>query len=279
MRTSRLTARIDNNAIADGFQIYLHSSSLTADGEWAIVQQGMNEQTRPGAPLPLAFRCRARFHVRAAHGIVGEHAGPIMNLVDGRAKPAQDALLAIAREHPDATLPRRGSSRCPASRCSRGRRRLEAARRRAGGGLRTRLPRFRVAAAARKPRPAHAAIARADCRSDSRRAEPFSDPARFSFALGGKDGHPFPVPLKTYDESISVLRRALDAAKLGDKDKIDGFRRLDRFVHAIEQNYSPEANFEAVVAHEHAISPELDGRSVFDKKRKVEPSKQLRLFE
>ena len=106
----------------------------------------------------------------------------------------------------------------------------------------------------------------------------FSDPARFSFALGGKDRHPFPVPLKTYDESISVLRRALDAAKLGDTDKIDGFRRLDRFVRAIEQTYSPEANFEAVVAHEHVISPELDGRSVFDKKRKVEPSKQLRLF-
>src|SRR5216684_5377982 len=62
----------------------------------------------------------------------------------------------------------------------------------------------------------------------------FSDPARFSFALGGKDRHPFPVPLKTYDESISVLRNSLDSAKLGDTDKIDGFRRLDRFVQAIE---------------------------------------------
>ena len=55
----------------------------------------------------------------------------------------------------------------------------------------------------------------------------FSDPARFSFALGGKDGHPFPVPLKTYDESIDVLRRSLDAARLGDTEKLEGFARLN----------------------------------------------------
>ena len=59
VRTSRLTARIDNNAIADGFQIYLHTFVLTADGDWAVVQQGMNEATRTGAALSLAFRCRS----------------------------------------------------------------------------------------------------------------------------------------------------------------------------------------------------------------------------
>src|ERR1700679_526148 len=63
----------------------------------------------------------------------------------------------------------------------------------------------------------------------------FSDPARFSFAHGGKDGHPFPVPLKTYDASISVLRTALDAAKAGDSEKLDGMRRLDQFVRAGEK--------------------------------------------
>ena len=93
----------------------------------------------------------------------------------------------------------------------------------------------------------------------------FSDPARFSFALGGKDGRPFPVPLKTYDESISVLRRSLDAAKLGDGDKLDGFARLDRFVRVVEQQCAPEADLQAVVARQRAISPELGGRSVFDK--------------
>ena len=73
----------------------------------------------------------------------------------------------------------------------------------------------------------------------------FNDPARFSFAHGGKDGHPFPVPLKTYDESLNFLRTALDRAKVGvrigsgndrisDREKLDGFRRLERFVRAVE---------------------------------------------
>ena len=109
----------------------------------------------------------------------------------------------------------------------------------------------------------------------------FSDPARFSFAHGGKDGHPFPVPLKTYDESIGVLRQSLDAARLGDRDKIDGFQRLNRFVQGIEERYRPEADFQAVIAQEHAISPELGGRTVksdFRRRRKQTEDVQLRLF-
>src|SRR5437762_484402 len=82
----------------------------------------------------------------------------------------------------------------------------------------------------------------------------FSDPARFSFALGGKDGHPFPVPLKTYDAGLAVLRRGLEMAKLGNSDKIDGFRRLDQFERRVEELLQPRANFDAVMRHEHAIS-------------------------
>ncbi len=104
----------------------------------------------------------------------------------------------------------------------------------------------------------------------------FSDPARFSFALGGKDRHPFPVPLKTYDESIHVLRNALDRAKLGDSDKIDGIKRLDKFTKAVEDHYAPEADFDAIVAHEDRISASLEGRSVFDDKPRQR--RQLALF-
>src|SRR4029079_3060179 len=67
----------------------------------------------------------------------------------------------------------------------------------------------------------------------------FDDPARFAFAHGGKDGHPFPVPVKVYDESIAVLRRALDAARLGHSDKLDGMKRLDTFARAIETRRDP----------------------------------------
>ena len=74
----------------------------------------------------------------------------------------------------------------------------------------------------------------------------FSDPARFSFAHGGKDGHPFPVPLKTYDETLGFLRRSLQDACISSQEKIDGFRRLDRLTHAAEQRLDAVADFEAV---------------------------------
>ena len=110
----------------------------------------------------------------------------------------------------------------------------------------------------------------------------FEDPARFAFAHGGKDGHPFPVPLKVYDESISVLRRALDSAKLGHSDKLGGFARLDAFTRAIEQREGPEADVAATIAHERAISRSLGGRTVFDDmrgRRQEKPRKgQLDLF-
>src|SRR5207253_843127 len=109
----------------------------------------------------------------------------------------------------------------------------------------------------------------------------FSDPARFSFALGGKDRHPFPVPLKTYDESIDVLRRSLETSKVDGGEKLEGFRRLNRFVEAVEANLQPEVDLPSVVAHEMAISASLDGRSVVDdRKRHVRRSgsAQMSLF-
>src|SRR5204863_652909 len=103
VRTSRLTARIDNNAIADGFQIYLHSFVVANDGEWAVVQQGMN----PGSRLARRYHWHspavASFTCEPHTAIVGEHAGVIRNLVDHDAKPAQDAMLAITRDNPDTT--------------------------------------------------------------------------------------------------------------------------------------------------------------------------------
>jgi hypothetical protein len=109
----------------------------------------------------------------------------------------------------------------------------------------------------------------------------FSDPARFSFAHGGKDGHPFPVPTATYDEAIDVLRRSLDAAKLGDTEKLDGMARLDRFVRAVEARCTPQADFEGTLTRERAISPCLGGRTVHQASRQPRKARtgQLGLFE
>src|SRR5580765_922319 len=104
VRTSRLTARVDNNALADGFQIYLHSFVVTSNGEWAVVQQGLND--RSGLARRYHWHSAAvRDFVAEPHSaIVGENQGTIMNLVDAQARPAQTALLDIARENPKTTL-------------------------------------------------------------------------------------------------------------------------------------------------------------------------------
>jgi len=278
VRTSRLTARIDNNAIADGFQIYLHTFIVSAAGEWAIVQQGMNES--------IGRARRYLWHSAAVHdftcephtAVVGEHQGNIMNLVDVHARPAQDALLAIAREHPDATLREARRLVLPGHHDVR---MEDLDLKRLGAVLAVAYEReFRDFASLLLlenlgPRTLQslALIAEVVHGAPTR----FSDPARFSFALGGKDGHPFPVPLKTYDESITVLRRSLDAAKLGGPEKLEGFARLDRFVRVVESRREPVADFEAIVAHEQAISPKLGGRTVF-RSRKIKTPAQLPLF-
>jgi len=109
----------------------------------------------------------------------------------------------------------------------------------------------------------------------------FSDPARFSFAHGGKDSHPFPVPLKTYDESVRFLKTALDSAKVDGREKLDGLRRLDKFVSSVEDRLAPKADFEKILEYERRISPSLNGRSVYDdlkeRKKKLYP-RQQRLF-
>jgi uncharacterized protein len=278
---SRLTARIDNNAIADGFQIYLHTFILTAAGEWAVVQQGMNE-ARGTARRYHWHSATVRDFTSDPHtAIVGQHAGAIINLVDGRAKPAQEAMLKIVREHPERILREVRNFQAPVHHDVRAN---DVDLKRLGAVLAVAYEReFRDFASLLLleklgPRTLQslALIAEVVHGAPSR----FSDPARFSFALGGKDRHPFPVPLKTYDESIAVLRGSLDSAKLGHTDKLDGLGRLDRFVQAVEQRYSPEADFNAIVAHEHAISPALDGRSVFDDrpKRRGPAVAQLPLF-
>ncbi len=282
VRASRLTARVDNNAIADGFQLYLHAFILSTAGDWAVVQQGMNEQSGLARRYHWHSARVRNFTSRPHTGIVGENQGEIMNLVDDQAKPAQDALLAITREAPDRTLSEFRKLVMPAHHDVRA---PDVDQKRLGAVLAVAYQReFRDFASLLLlenvgPRTLQslALIAEVVHGTPTR----FTDPARFSFAHGGKDSHPFPVPLKTYDESIAILRNSLDRAKLGDPEKLDGFARLERFTRAIEKRSQPEADFASVIAHEHAISRKLGGRSVLDdrKTRRPQPkARQLSLF-
>jgi uncharacterized protein len=281
-RASRLTAKIDNNAVADGFQLYLHSFVVTPDGNWAVVQQGMNDATGMARRYHWHSAAVRDFICEPHTGIIGENEGTILNLVDRRARPAQEAMLTIASASPERTLaevrklvmPRRHHVRAE-----------DVDLRRLGAVLAVSYERqlrdFASLLLTENlgPRTVQtlALVAEVVHGAPSR----FEDPARFSFALGGKDRHPFPVPLKTYDESLRFLRTAVDRAKAGDTEKSDGLRRLDGLVRRVERQLKPDADFDSLMEHERAISPSLGGRTVFDDKRRPVRSKpaQMSLFD
>jgi hypothetical protein len=216
-------------------------------------------------------------------GIVGEHQGIVMNLVDAHAQPAQRAMLQIASDNPERTLGAMRHLKMPSHHDVRAEdvdlKRLGAVLAVAyDRGLHDFAELLLLERLGPRTLQSLALVAEVIHGASTR----FNDPARFSFAHGGKDGHPFPVPLKTYDDSLKFLRNALDRAKrvttpsdgeapLSErqfgKEKLDALRRLERFTRGVEKRFSPRADFEAIIKHERAISSSLDGRTVMDDKR------------
>lgn len=281
-RTSRLTARVDNNAVHDGFQLYLHSFVITRSGEWTVVQQGMNPDNKTARRYHWHSATVRDFVSNPHTAIVGRSQGTILNLADSRALHARAAILSIAKEPTEQSIQHARHLVMPSHHDVRAKdidlKRLGAVLAVAHDQeLRDFASLLLVEGLGPRTLQSLALIAEVVHGAPSR----FSDPARFSFAHGGKDGHPFPVPLKTYDESLSILRRSLADARIGDTTKIDAFKRLDRLTRRVEEERDPLADFSEALAHERSISPSLRGRTVFDGRRSKPASKsspQLNLF-
>lgn len=295
VRASRLTARVDSNAIDDGFQIYLHGFIVSRDGDWAVVQQGLNDVTGYARRYHW-HSANVRDFVHDPHtAIVGHPQGDIMNLVDHRADPAQKAMLEITREAPERVLHEIEQMSQQGS-LAHGSATVVLPRHHDVRAEDVDLKRLGAVLAVAHERELHdfaelllteklgprtlqslALVAEVIHGAPSR----FTDPARFSFAHGGKDGHPFPVPLKTYDETLAVLRRGLHAAKVDATEKTHGMKRLDEFVRNVENTREPIADFDKTIARERAMSKELGGRTVMDDAREARARKkrQLGLFE
>jgi hypothetical protein len=260
--------------------LYLHSFIVHRNGEWAVVQQGMNQAGRMARRYHWHSTAVSDFVSDPHTAIVGEPQGTILNLVDRRAENARSALLSITREPVEKTLSEARRLVMPSHHEVRP---ADVDLKRLGAVLAVaydqELRHFAslllVEGLGPRTLQSLALVAEVVHGAPAR----FSDPARFAFAHGGKDGHPFPVPLKIYDETIGVLRRALDAAKLGDMEKIEGFRRLDRLTRSVEHQRAPEANFDAVIRRERAISAEHGGRTVFGEAKAAPKHPQMELFE
>src|SRR5262249_14375716 len=204
--------------------------------------------------------------------IVGESQGSILNLVDSQARAAQTAMLDVVHDRPQNILQVARHLKLPAHHDVR---EANVDLKRLGGILAVAYERdlhdfaelLLLESLGPRTLQSLALVAEVLHGTPSR----FDDPARFSFAHGGKDGHPFPVPLKTFDESIDVLKSCLDQSRPGGdeaREKREGFRRLKRFVRAIEERMDPQADFTRALAHERAISASLDGRTVLDGKKR-----------
>jgi hypothetical protein len=277
VRASRLVAKVDGAAVQDGYQIYLHGFIVTDDGKWTVVQQGMSEVRREARRYHWLSEGLASF-VEAPHTAIEgpPHEAPIVNLTDVRARSAREAQLSLIRggaapvlaaleKEAPRTLPLLQMPDHHEVRAEDGVGRrlagaIEAARALGpvdfadvlltpGVGPRTILS---LALAAEV---IHGTPAR------------FTDPARFSFAHGGKDGHPFPVPLKVYDETIRVMREAVDRSRLGLDDKAAAIRKLDQESRRLESSAAP-LDFDRVLEEERRASRSYGGRTVMDDRRK-----------
>jgi hypothetical protein len=278
VRSSRLSAKVDNNAIQDGFQIYLHSFIVSKDGDWAVVQQGMND----GSGMARRYHwnsAQLESYVEEPHSFIyGFNQGEILNLTDKNAAQTKSSMLEMVKESPEVTIREARKILMPSHHDVR---EEDVDLKRLGSILALAHERevkdFESLLLLEGVGPR--AIQSLTLVSEVIHGTPsrFTDPARFSFAHGGKDGHPFPVPTKTYDQSIEVLRTALEKAKLGNSDKTEAIKNLTLAAQAIEKDFVPNANFYKVIDKERRDSYKYGGRTVFGK-AKPPGGEQLSLF-
>lgn len=268
VRASRLSAKVDNTCIQDGFALYLHCFVLSRNGAWTVVQQGMNDTTGMARRYHWHSQNVKDFVSDPQTGVVGHSVGTILNLSDSRASKARSSIVEFMR-YPVETQLR--EIRCLTMPAHHEVSRADVNEKRLGAVL---------ALAHEKqfatftdtlllPGVGPRTIQSLALVSEVVYGEPcrFKDPARFAFAHGGKDGHPFPVPLKVYDESIRVLRNAVERAKIGQTERLRAIKVLHGLATRIEKTCEPHANVEKVIQHERQKSAAHGGRTVFDKKK------------
>lgn len=278
VRCSKLSAKVDNTAIQDGFQLYMHSFIVNTDGLWTVVQQGMQDGSSTARRYHWHSAEMKSFVDDPHTAICGVNQGTIMNMVTQAAQPARLSMLSMTTEHPsrmiaeiqhlvlpnhhevkskDVDLKRLGAmlwlthEKQPAD--------FEELLLLEGMGPRTLQ--------------SMALVSEVIYGTPSR----FKDPARFSFAHGGKDGHPFPVPLKVYDQTISVLTKAVHKAKIGESDKLQAIQKLGELSRQAEKDFIPNDNFEELLEKERNNSWKYGGKTIFGDAKPPEGG-QLNLF-
>lgn len=279
VRSSRLSAKVDNTAIQDGFQIYLHSFVVTSTGEWSVVQQGMNNANGMARRYHWHSDQMQSF-VETPHTFVyGHNQGEILNLTAIAAQDTKTGILKIATEDPMRMLPEIRKIVMPRRHDVR---REDVNMKRLGSVLilahEKEISNFEslLLLEGLGPRTLQSLTLVSELIHGT--PSRFTDPARFSFAHGGKDGHPFPVPTKVYDETITHLRISVEKARMGDSEKFEAIKNLSIIAQHLEKRFVPaEDAFDNAIRHERENSYKHEGRTVSGK-AKPPKGAQLKLF-
>ena len=250
-KSARLTSRIDNNAIQDGFNLYQQYFILSDEGEWTAISQGLNKQGRRARRYHWHSHTVRSFGDSPHTGIVGLESQRVLNLTDSTADMLRTHMVDLTKENPkivaeairEAELPNRHDVRKEDVNMGRLASVLDLAYNRDIEKFEDLVDLHGVG-----PRTLKAlAMASEIIHGDATR---FDDPARFAFAVGGKDGRPHPVDTESLDETIGMLQNAVDRAKLGDKDKSNALRRLHTVAKSSENKGIPMDFLQDLIEHE-----------------------------
>lgn len=263
-RCSRLSAKIDNTAIQDGFQLYLHSFVVTDSGEWVVVQQGMHHSNGMARRYHWHSEDVDSFLNEPHSAICGENQGEILNLVHAEAQETRDGILTISQEKPLHIINEARSLKMPRHHDVRAK---DVNLQRLGSILVTAQEKgvidfenlLLLQGLGPRTLQSLTLVSEVIHGTPSR----FSDPARYSLAHGGKDGYPFAVPTFTYDETIETLNTAIKKAKVDLSDKKKAIKSLTKVSQKNEHQFVPEeGGFERLLEHERRTSYAFGGRTV-----------------
>ncbi|MEO0468913.1 MAG: DUF763 domain-containing protein [Bacteroidota bacterium] len=278
-RASKLVAKVDNTAVQDGFQLYIHSFLLSKDGDWTVVQQGMQGKAKSARRYHWHSGDVESFVNEPHSAVCGTNQGEILNLVAEKAKETRSGILDITQEHPEKNLKEIRKMILPGK---KGIRPQDVNLKRLSGILQVaheqQSKNFEdlLLLKGMGPRTLQSLtlVSEVIHGTPSR----FSDPARFAFAHGSKGGKPFPVPTHVYDETISTLRKAVDLAKIGQTDKQKAIQKLSKMAQVAEKDAKTDRSVDELLEQERRDAWKYGGRTM---KGFVEPpeDRQLGLFD
>ena len=278
VRASKLSAKVDNTAIQDGYQLYLHNFIVSDEGNWAVVQQGMNDADGTARRYHWHSENMESFVDEPHKGIQGINRGQILNLTANEAQKSREGILEISHTNSEKIMRDFANLILPAHHDARA---SDVDLKKLGTLLymtRENQPEnfeelLLLKGVGPRTLQSLALVSEVIHGAPSR----FRDPARFSFAYGGKDGHPFPVPINVYDETIGILQKGIEKSKLGNSDKLKSINKLHTMISKAEKNFTPDFNINDVIEEERQNSWRFGGKTVFGDAEKPSPSKPIQL--